>query len=336
MKVYEAGPQKGVDSLRMVDRPEPKAGPGQAVVRIKANSLNYRDVMVLHGWYGPAKPETLIPVSDGAGEVVAVGDGVTRVKAGDRVAISFFSRWVEGPWGPQYFGSDLGGGADGTLAEMGAFPADALVKLPNSWSFEDGACLPCAGVTAWNAIVEAGQAHAGDTVLLIGTGGVSIFGVQIAKAIGAKSVIISSSDAKLARAKSLGADIGINYKTTADWPKAVLEATGGKGANVVVETAGPGNLDKSFAAAAFNGRIGLIGGFEQAKAPINTMPLVGKNLTLRGITVGSRKMQESLLEALVNSNQKPVIDKTFGFADAGAAYTHMKGQTHLGKIVISR
>jgi NADPH:quinone reductase-like Zn-dependent oxidoreductase len=172
--------------------------------------------------------------------------------------------------------------------------------------------------------------------LLIGTGGVSIFGVQIAKAIGAKSVIISSSDAKLARAKSLGADIGINYKTTADWPKAVLEATGGKGANVVVETAGPGNLDKSFAAAAFNGRIGLIGGFEQAKAPINTMPLVGKNLTLRGITVGSRKMQESLLEALVNSNQKPVIDKTFGFADAGAAYTHMKGQTHLGKIVISR
>jgi NADPH:quinone reductase-like Zn-dependent oxidoreductase len=334
MKVYEAGAQKGIECLRLVDRAEPKAGPGQALVRIKANSINYRDVMVLSGWYGPPKPETLIPMSDGAGEVVAVGDGVTRVKAGDRVAISFFSRWVDGAWGPQYFGSDLGGGADGTLAEMGVFPADALVKLPSTWSFEEGACLPCAGVTAWNAIVEAGKAKAGDHILLIGTGGVSIFGVQIAKAIGAKSVIISSSDDKLSRAKKLGADAGINYKTNADWPKAVLEATGGKGANVVVETAGPGNLEKSFAAAAFNGCIGLIGGFEQAKAAINTMGLVGKNLNLRGITVGSRTMQEHLLDAMVNSNQKPVIDKVIDFKDAAAAYTHMKGQSHLGKIVI--
>ena len=146
MKAYEVGAQKGLESLRVVDRPAPTAGPGQAVVRIKANSLNYRDVMVLNGWYGPARPETLIPLSDGAGEVVAVGDGITRVKPGDRVAISFFSRWVDGPWGPQYFGSDLGGGANGTLAEMGAFPADALVKLPDAWTFEEGACLPCAGV----------------------------------------------------------------------------------------------------------------------------------------------------------------------------------------------
>jgi len=333
MKVYEAGAQKGVESLRTVERPEPKAAAGQAVVRIKANSLNYRDVMVLHGWYGPAKPETLIPLSDGAGEVLSVGEGVTRVKPGDRVAISFFSRWVDGPWGPQYFGSDLGGGSDGTLCEMGAFPAEALVKLPDSWSFEDGACLPCAGVTAWNAIVEAGKAKTGDSVLLIGTGGVSIFGVQIAKALGLKAVITSSSDDKLARAMSLGASAGVNYKTTADWPKAVVEATGG-GASVIVETAGPGNLEKSFNASAFNGRIGLIGGFEQAKAPINTMMLVGKNINLRGITVGSRTMMENLLAAMVKSNQKPVIDKVVDFKDAGAAYTHMKSQTHLGKIVI--
>jgi NADPH:quinone reductase-like Zn-dependent oxidoreductase len=320
--------------LRLTDRPEPKAGPGQAVVRIKANSLNYRDVMVLNGWYGPAKPETLIPLSDGAGEVVAVGEGVNRVKPGDRVAIGFFSRWVDGPWGPQYFGSDLGGGADGTLAEMGAFPAEALVKLPDAWSFEDGACLPCAGVTAWNAIIAAGKATAGSTVLLIGTGGVSIFGVQIAKAIGAKSVITSSSDDKLARAKKIGADAGVNYKTNADWPKAVLEATGGKGADVVVETAGPGNLEKSFAAAAFNGCIGLIGSLDQAKGAINTMGLVGKNLNVRGITVGSRKMMEDLLAAMVKSNQKPVIDKVIAFKDAAAAYTHMLGQSHVGKIVI--
>lgn len=334
MKVYEVGPQKGIDSLRLVDRPEPKAGPGQAVVRIKANSLNYRDVMVLHGWYGPPKAETLIPVSDGAGEVVAVGDGVTRVKPGDRVTISFFSRWIDGPRGPQHFGSDLGGGADGTLCELGAFPADALVKLPDSWTFEDGACLPCAGVTAWNCIVEAGQAKAGETVLAIGTGGVSVFAVQIAKAIGCKAAVTSSSDAKLARVKSLGADIGVNYRTAADWPKAVLEATGGKGADVIVETAGPGNLDKSFAAAAFGGRISLVGGFEQAKAPINTMLMVGKGLSLRGVAVGSRKMLEDLLAAMVRSNQKPVIDKIVDFKDAAAAYAHMKAQSHVGKIVI--
>jgi NADPH:quinone reductase-like Zn-dependent oxidoreductase len=334
MKTYEAGSQKGIDSLRLVDRAEPKVGAGQAVVRLRANSLNYRDVMVLSGWYGPPKPETLIPVSDGAGEVVSIGDGVTRVKPGDRVAISFFSRWVDGPWGPQYFGSDLGGGADGTLTEMGAFPADALVKLPDDWTFEDGACLPCAGVTAWNCIVEAGKATAGDTVLLIGTGGVSIFGVQIAKALGLNAVITSSHDDKLARAKSIGAQHGINYKSNTDWPKAVMEATDGKGANAIVETAGPGNLERSFNAAAFNGRIGLVGGFEQAKAPINTMMLVGKNLNLRGVTVGSRKMMEDLLAAMVRSKQKPVIDKVFGFNDAAAAYTHMLSQSHLGKIVI--
>ena len=334
MKAYEVGAQKGLESLRVVDRPAPTAGPGQAVVRIKANSLNYRDVMVLIGWYGPARPETLIPLGAGAGEVVAVGDGITRVKPGDRVAISFFSRWVDGPWGPQYFGSDLGGGANGTLAEMGAFPADALVKLPDAWTFEEGACLPCAGVTAWNAIVEAGKAKAGDTVLLLGTGGVSIFGVQIAKTMGLKSIITSSSEAKLARAKTLGADAGVNYKTNAAWHKAVLEASGGKGAAVIVETAGPGNLENSFAAAAFNGFIALIGGFDQAKGPINTMGLVGKNLSLRGITVGSRKMMEDLLAAMVKSNQKPVIDKVVDFKEAGAAYTHMQGQTHLGKIVI--
>lgn len=334
MKVYEVGAQKGVESLRMAERPDPKPAAGQAVVRIKANSLNYRDVMVLHGWYGPPKAETLIPVSDGAGEVVAVGDGVTRVKPGDRVAISFFSRFVDGPWGPQYFGSDLGGGADGTLCDLGAFPADALVKLPDNWSFEEGSCLPCAGVTAWNCIVEAGRAVAGDWILAHGTGGVSIFAMQIAKAIGCKGVITSSSDAKIAKAKSIAADAGVNYKSAADLGKAVTEATGGKGANVIVETAGPGNLDRSFAAAAFGGRVSLVGGFEQAKNPINTMPMVGKGLTLRGVAVGSRKMMEDLLAALVKSSQKPIIDKVFDYADAAAAYTYMKSQQHIGKIVI--
>lgn len=335
MKVYEVGPQKGIDSLRTASRDEPNAGPGQAVVKFHANSLNYRDYMMLNEYMGP-KPETLIPVSDGAGEVVSVGDGVTSVKTGDRVCISFFSKWMDGPFGPQYFGSDLGGGTDGTLAEMGAFPADALVKLPDSWSYAEGACLPCAGVTAWNAIVEAGGAQAGDTVLLLGTGGVSIFGVQIAGAIGATSVITSSSGDKLAKAKALGATHGVNYKTSENWAKSVLDVTGGAGANVVVETGGPGSLEGSFEAAAFNGRIGLIGGLAgAAEGPLNTMPLVGKNLNLRGITVGSTKMLQDLVTTMAAKNLKPVIDKEFAFDDAANAFRHLESQAHMGKIVIT-
>lgn len=335
MKVYEVGDQNGIDSLRTTNRDEPTAAPGQAVVKFHANSLNYRDYMMLNEYMGP-KPETLIPVSDGAGEVVAVGDGVSNVSVGDRICISFFSGWMDGPFGPQYFGSDLGGGTDGTLAEMGAFPADALVKLPDSWSYAEGACLPCAGVTAWNAIVEAGGAKAGDTILLLGTGGVSIFGVQIAEAIGADSVITSSSDKKLAKAKALGATHGVNYKTSDNWAKAVLEATGGKGADVVVETGGPGSLEGSFEAAAFNGRVGLIGGLAgAAEGPLNTMPLVGKNLNLRGITVGSTKMLQNLANTMAEKDLKPVIDKEFAFDEAADAFRHMESQAHLGKIVIN-
>lgn len=335
MKVYEIGDQNGIESLRTANRDDPTAAPGQAVVKFHANSLNYRDYMMLNEYMGP-KPETLIPVSDGAGEVVSVGEGVSNVSAGDRVCISFFSKWMEGPFGPQYFGSDLGGGTDGTLAEMGAFPADALVKLPDDWSYAEGACLPCAGVTAWNAIVEAGGAQAGDTVLVLGTGGVSIFGVQIAGAIGAQSIITSSSDDKLAKAKTMGATHAVNYKTSENWAQAVLEATAGKGADIVVETGGPGSLEGSFEAAAFNGRIGLIGGLAgAAEGPLNTMPLVGKNLNLRGITVGSTKMLQDLVDTMSGKGLKPVIDKEFGFDDAQAAFRHLESQAHMGKIVIT-
>ena len=335
MQRYEVGDQKGVASLRKATVADPIPGTGQVLVRLRANSLNYRDVMVLSGKYGPPKAPTLVPVSDGAGEVAAVGSGVSKVKIGDRVVISFNTRWIDGPWGPQYFGGDLGGGADGTLAELGVFPEDAVVQIPADWTFAEAACLPCAGVTAWNAIVVAGQTKLGETVLLQGTGGVSVFGVQIAKMIGATAVITSSSDDKLARAKALGADIGVNYKGNAEWPKAVMEATGGKGANVVLETVGPGNLDKSFAAAAFNGRVELIGGFEQATAPLTSMAIVGKNLNLRGIAVGSRKMLADLLALMVQNEQKPVIDARVPFADAANAYELMISQKHLGKIVIT-
>ena len=335
MQRYEIGDLKGPESLRKVSAAEPTPGAGQVLVRIRANALNYRDVMVVRGGFGP-KPPTLVPVSDGAGEVAAIGAGVTTVKVGDRVVIAFNVKWIDGPWGPQCFGGDLGGAIDGTLTEFGVFPEAALVQIPSDWTFAEAACLPCAGVTAWNAIMVAGQAKLGDTVLLQGTGGVSVFGVQIAKMIGATAVITSSHDDKLARAKALGADVGVNYKTNPDWPKAVLDATGGKGADVVLETVGPGNLDRSFAAAAFNGRIELIGGFEQASKPPGTIPMIAKNLTLRGIAVGSRRMLADLLALMSQKKQKPVIDARIPFADAPKAYELMIAQTHLGKIVITQ
>lgn len=336
MKVYEVGTQKGIESLRSADRDEPTAGAGQAVIKFHAHSLNYRDLMVLNGWYGPPKPETLIPVSDGAGEVVTIGDGVSGVAVGDRVCVNFFSAWMDGPFGPQYFGSDLGGGADGTLAELGVFPADALVKLPDSFSYADGACLPCAGVTAWNCIVGAGAVKEGDTVLLLGTGGVSVFGVQIAAAKGAKSIITSSSDEKLAKAKTLGADHGINYKKAESWSKAVLEITGGKGADIIIETGGMATLSSSFEAAAINGRIGFIGSLAgEAEGPLNTLPLKFKNLILRGVTVGSKNMLQDLTDSMVANGSKPVIDKEFPFADAAGAFQYMESQTHFGNIVIT-
>ncbi len=336
MKVYEVGDQKGIGSLRLAERDEPSPGPGQALVKFHANSLNYRDYMVLNGWYGGPKPETLIPVSDGAGEVVALGDGADSVAVGDRICVSFFSAWMDGPLGPQYFGSDLGGSIDGTLAEMGVFPAEALVKLPDSFSYADGACLPCAGVTAWNCIVEAGKVKEGDTVLLMGTGGVSVFGIQIAAAKGAKSIITSSSDDKLAKAKALGAEHGINYKRADSWAKAVLEVTGGRGADIIIEVGGPASLANSFEAAAFNGRIHLIGTLAgDADGPLNTMPLLGKNLNLRGVAVGSKKMLQDLADTMRAAGTKPVIDKEFPFADAADAFRHMESRSHFGNIVIT-
>jgi NADPH:quinone reductase-like Zn-dependent oxidoreductase len=336
MKVYEVGDQKGIGSLRSADRDEPTAAAGQALVKFHAHSLNYRDYMVLNGWYGPPNPETLIPVSDGAGEVVAVGDGVSNVSVGDRVCISFFSAWVDGPISPQYFGSDLGGSIDGTLAEMGVFPADALVKLPDSFSYADGACLPCAGVTAWNCIVEAGRVKEGETVLLMGTGGVSTFGIQIAAAKGAKSIVTSSSDEKLAKAKALGAEHGINYKKADSWSKAVQEVTGGKGVDIIIEVGGPASLKHSFEAAGFNGRIHLIGTLSgEADEPLDTMPLLGKNLNLRGVAVGSKKMLQDVADTLSAAGSTPVIDKEFPFANAADAFRHMESRSHFGNIVIT-
>jgi len=335
MKTYEVGDQTGIDSLLMVDRANPEPAAGEALIKFHANSLNYRDYMIVSGLYGPPKDKTLIPVSDGAGEVISVAADVHQVKVGDRVAVNFFSRWIDGTFGGQYFGSDLGGGADGTLCEFGVFPADSLALLPDAFSYEEGACFPCAGVTAWNVIVELGRVKAGDTVLLLGTGGVSMFGVQIAKAKGARAIITSSSDEKLEKAKELGADEVVNYKTNQDWPAIVVELSGG-GADIVVETGGPASFDTTFAACAFGARVGLIGNLAGTADSINLMPMVGKGITLKGVAVGSRRMLDDLISTMRDASLHPMIDKTFDFKDAADAYRHLASQKHQGKVVISR
>jgi NADPH:quinone reductase-like Zn-dependent oxidoreductase len=336
MKAYEIGTQEGLNSLRFVERADPVAGPGEAVVRVRLVCLNHRDMLLLNGTYGPRKPETRIPCSDGIGEITSVGEGVTGFGAGDRVSCVHFVSWTGGDFSMAAFGADLGITRDGWLAEQIVVPASALVKIPDSVSDDQAAPLPAAGVTAWNALVEVGKVRAGDTVLVLGTGGVSILALQIAKLHGARVAITSSSDTKLIQARALGADITINYRTEPDWAKALLEATGGRGADIVVETAGLASLPHSISAAAVNGRIVLIGALAGATASglSNFSTIIGKNLTLKGITEGSRAMLESLVRAVDAGKIRPAVDKVFGFAEAPEAFAHLHSGTHFGKVMI--
>ena len=336
MKSYIVGDQKGIESLKLVDIEEPKCKENEAVIKFHSHSLNYRDYMILNQWYGGLKPETLIPLSDGAGEIVEIGSSVKNFKIGDRVCVNFFSDWINGPIHPKYFSSDLGGSTNGTLVEYGAFPAHGIVKLPDSFSYAEGACIPCAGVTAWNTIVEAGKVNQESNVLLLGTGGVSVFGVQIAKAMGATAIITSSSDKKLEVLKSLGADHCINYKSDKNWAANVLEVTNGSGADIAIETGGPNTMAHTFEAMSFNGLIGLIGFLSgNANTSLDMMPLIGKNINLRGIAVGSVEMLERLLNCMQKNSIKPYIGKEFQFSEAQKALAYMESQSHIGKIVIN-
>ncbi len=333
MKVYELGAQGSVDSLRMVERPELVPGAGEALVKFHANALNYRDHMILNLIDSAPKPEDRIPLSDGAGEVVSVGAGVDVVKPGDRVMVSFFTGWLEGPLHPSYFGTDLGGGCDGTLTELGVFPASSLVIIPDSLGYEEAACLPCAALTAWVSLVEFGQMKAGDTVLLLGTGGVSIFGLQFARMMGAEAVVTSSSDEKLVRAHDLGATHGVNYARDPAWGRTVAELTGG--ADLIIETGGAATLDQSIEAAAFNARIaliGMLGGTDDRNDPLN---LIWKNVHLKGVLVGSRRALEQMTKAIAQNGLRPVIDRCFPFTEAPAAYRHLASGAHFGKVVIT-
>ncbi|MGD0956423.1 MAG: NAD(P)-dependent alcohol dehydrogenase [Candidatus Acidiferrales bacterium] len=335
MKVYEI--PKGatrVEDLRRGERPDPKPGPSDVVVRLRAASLNYRDHAIVVGKYRYNLDHDTIPCSDGAGEVVAVGAAVTRFKPGDRVLPTFFQVWIDGA--PPKNRAALGAPLDGTLAEYLALHEDGWVAAPQSLSFEEAATLTCAGPTAWNALMTVGtRVKPGDTVLCLGTGGVSMFALQFALAAGARVIVTSSSDAKIERGRSLGASDGVNYKTHPDWEKEVLALTGGRGVDCVIENGGLGTLARSFQCVGWGGKVALIGVLAGAQGNANPHDLMFKSASLHGIGVGSRASLEQLIQAIEVNRIKPVIDKVFSFDQATDAFRHQASGNFIGKIVIA-
>lgn len=335
MRCYVLSEPGSIDGLRLVERPDPTPGPRQVMVRVRATSLNYRDLITVEGKYARAAPKPdLIPLSDGAGEIVAVGPGVSRLKVGDRIAGCFMQKWIGGTIDEAAQASAMGGAIDGMLTELAVLEEDGAVALPAGLGFEQGATLPCAAVTAWNALVEIGQLKAGDTVLVQGSGGVSIFALQFARMFGARVIATSSSPAKAERLKAMGADAVINYKVTPDWDQEALRLTGGRGADLIVEVGGAGTLPRSFLVARLGGRIAVIG-LLTGPSQVDPMPILRRNLRVQGLYVGSKQMFEAMNRAIAANGLEPVIDKIFPFAEAKDAYRHLKSQGHFGKIVIS-
>ena len=333
MKLYCFPQAAGIDTLERREAPTPKPGRGQIVVRMRAAALNYRDLNVAAGRAARGTlPANLIPLSDGAGEVVETGPDVTRVKTGDRVAGLFMQTWLGGEMEPAHVESARGGAIDGVLAEYVLFDQDGVVALPDHLSYEEGATLPCAGVTAWNALYNGRPLKTGDTVLVLGTGGVSIFALQFAHAAGARVIVTSSSDGKLAQAKALGASDGVNYRQHPDWQHEVLRLTGGRGVDHVVEVGGAGTLARSVEATRIGGQVHLIGVLTSGE--INPTPILRRNTILRGIYVGSRQMFEAMNRAIALHKIAPVIDRVFDFEQAQDAYRYLAAQSHVGKVVI--
>jgi len=335
MKLFELRDGFGFDHLLPAERPVPEPGPHEALVRVRAASLNYRDLLVVEGKYNPRMKLPRVPLSDGAGEIAAVGTDVADWKPGDRVVIPFFPAWREGALTREKAASALGGDVDGVLREYVTVPADCLLPLPEHLDFIQAAALPCAAVTAWNGLFIAGALQPGQTVLLQGTGGVSLFGLQLAHAAGARVILLSSSDAKLERARELGADETINYKTEPDWEKKVLELTGGEGVDLTLEVGGSGTLPKTLRATQHGGRISLIGVLAGGGGDLQIFPILHKMLAVHGIYVGSRAMFVDLNRFLIRQQVVPVIDRVFDFAETSAALHYFREGQHFGKVCVT-
>jgi len=333
MKAYVIAEGQGLDALQLRDRDVTKPGPGEILVRMKASSINYRDFLTINHAAARGITEERIPNSDGAGIVEEVGAGVTSYKSGDRVVGCFFQDWVSGSITPKTMASALGGPIDGVLAEYVVFKENGLLPMPEHLSFEEASTLPCAALTAWNCLIESGNATAGSTALLLGTGGVSVFSLQLAKACGIRAIVTSSSDEKLARVSEMGASDVINYRTTPDWELQVQELTDGRGVDVVVEVGGAGTLEKSVEAVRVGGTISLVGVLTGGK--IDPTSIMRKSVRLQGIYVGPQAMFSKLNAALVQNKIHPVIDEVVAFDDARKAYELMQSGVHFGKIVIA-
>ena len=335
MKVIELRDDWSLDHLVLAERPEPEPGPGEVVLKLKAAALNYRDLIVARRGYGSMTGTLpLIPVSDGVGEVVAVGPGVSRAAVGDRVCPIFHQGWLGGAPVREIFATTLGGPLDGVMAELMVLGEEGVVAVPEHLSDEEAATLPCAAVTAWNALVTAGGVKAGDKVLVQGTGGVALFALQLAKLHGAEVIITSSSDAKLARAAELGADHGLNYRQVPEWGKAVRELSGGAGVDLVIEVGGAETLPQSLRAIRVGGHISVMG---VLSGPVASLPIgafVARNARLQAITVGSRESFEAMLRAIALNRLKPVVDRVFAFDELRAALDHLASGAHFGKVCI--
>jgi NADPH:quinone reductase-like Zn-dependent oxidoreductase len=332
MRAYELQPREGFDALTLVERPTPAVGPSDVRVRVRAVSLNFRDLNMVKGARKRKAP--VVPASDGAGEVVEVGSAVTRHAVGNRVAGAFFPTWLAGELSDYHHTRALGGGQDGMLAEEVVLHETAWVPMPARLSFEAAATLPCAGVTAYHSLFEAARLRAGDVVLVQGTGGVSMFGLQLAKAAGARVIVTSSSAAKRERALTLGADHVIDYKADPAWGESARAWTGGRGADIVIEVGGPGTFDQSVAALRYGGTMSILGVLTGLRGEVNTYGVFHKALRISGVYVGSVAMFEGLVRALEATRIEPIIDRTFRFAEVKDAYAHLASGAHFGKVVV--
>lgn len=336
MKAYELQDTTGLAGLKLVDKPIPQPGAGQVLVRIRAVTLNYRDLLTVKGGYGSRQKLPLIPLSDGAGTVEAVGPLVRRLKVGDRVIGSFFENWLAGDPTKEKMDGALGGSADGVLAEYRIFREEALVLTPPHLSDEEAASLPCAAVTAWGAVVKLGGIKPGEVVLTQGTGGVSLFALQFAKMIGAQVIASSSSDAKIERLKKLGADQTVNYISVPEWGKFARDMTASRGVDLVVEVGGVGTLNESIRATRIGGSIALIGVLAGPPKDNSRLPLiVMQQQRIQGVTVGSVEDLQAMVDAIALNRMRPVVDRVFAFADTREAFAHMSSGKHFGKVAIA-